>query len=94
MRSILARLAAALVLTLPIYIGLANVPMLERWFLDGDGWQAIEPILHGMGWLGIRGDGRILIGGMLLLSFLIALFAIAIAIRVWRSLHPGGECNH
>ncbi|WP_434116285.1 hypothetical protein [Paraburkholderia caffeinilytica] len=71
--------AAALVLTFPVYLGIARNGRVNEWFLDGRGWAAFEPLFRFCNAIGITGDGNILIATMLFISFLIALTLVAIA---------------
>ncbi len=76
---------AALVLTLPIYTGIANIPAVDHWFTSGAGWGAFEPIFKFAEGLGFRGEGRIIIASMLLISFVISLLVV-LALRKLVSL--------
>lgn len=69
----------AVLLTLPIYLGIAHIPPLEAWFLSGRGWAVFEPIFRLCNAIGIHGNGLILIGCMLLISFGTALLAVTAA---------------
>lgn len=82
MKKALICLVAALVLMLPVYIGVANIRPLEAWFMSGAGWAAFEPWFRLCNAIGIRGDGRILTNTMLFLSFMVSLFAVCIAARL------------
>ncbi|WP_227743860.1 hypothetical protein [Burkholderia gladioli] len=53
----LHQLLLALVLTIPIYLGLANSPLDDR-FQSGAGWRAFEPLFDAMARLGIHGGRR------------------------------------
>lgn len=75
-----ARLIAAVMLTIPTYLGLANSP-LNEWFLSGKGWRTLEPWLHFLHSLGFRSEGNMVIGTMLALSFVLAYLAIWLAAR-------------
>lgn len=72
------QLRLALVLTIPIYLGLANSP-LDDWFQSGAGWHAFEPLFDAMARLGIHGEGGILIGAMLIASLAIAAMLVRLA---------------
>ncbi|HDR9337185.1 MULTISPECIES: hypothetical protein [Burkholderia cepacia complex] len=78
----LVHLAAALALTIPVYLGLANSP-LDGWFQSGAGWRAFEPVFNMLEALGIHGEGDILISIMLTASFLIALALVWIGARLF-----------
>ncbi|WP_244120961.1 hypothetical protein [Burkholderia gladioli] len=52
----LHQLLLALVLTIPIYLGLANSP-LDDWFQSGAGWRAFEPLCS-MPWQGSVSTGK------------------------------------
>ncbi len=74
----LHQLLLALVLTIPIYLGLANSP-LDDGFQSGAGWRAFEPLFDAMARLGIHGEGGILIGAMLIASLAIAAMLVRLA---------------
>ncbi|NRE31113.1 hypothetical protein E5U26_10565 [Burkholderia pseudomallei] len=74
---------AALILMIPIYLGLASSP-LDGWFQSGAGWRAFEPLFDALHALGIHGEGDILIGTMLVISFGIALVLVWIVTRLFQ----------
>ena len=60
---------AAVILTLPVYIGIANIPWINDWFMSGAGWDEFEFIFRVFNVMGISENGKILIGVMLGFSF-------------------------
>lgn len=84
MKKALICLVAALVLMLPVYIGMANIQPLEAWFMSGAGWAALEPWFRLCNAIGIHGDGRILTNTMLFFSFVVSLVAVCLTARLSR----------
>ncbi|RQR27224.1 hypothetical protein DIE23_27460 [Burkholderia sp. Bp9143] len=78
----LLRLLAAIVLTIPVYLGLANSPP-DDWFQSGAGWRAFEPLFNVFERLGGHGQGDILISTMLGVSFVIALALVWLGARMF-----------
>ena len=71
-------LLLAAVLTLPVYLGLANTPAINDWFLYGQGWAAFQPLFDLCNKIGIYGNASILVATMFVISFLIALAGISL----------------
>ena len=80
-RNALLRLPAAIALTIPIYLGLANSP-LDDWFQSGAGWRALEPLFNMFDMFGVHGRGDILISTILAASFVIALALVWLGTRI------------
>lgn len=68
----------AVLLTLPVYLGLANTPAINDWFLYGRGWAAFQPLFNLCNKIGIYGNATILITTMFVISFAIALTAVSL----------------
>jgi hypothetical protein len=68
----------AAVLTLPVYLGLANTPAINDWFLYGQGWAVFQPLFDLCNKVGIYGNASILITTMFVVSFLIALAGVSL----------------
>jgi len=81
MKRKLALVGGALVLTLPVYLALANFQPLENAFLYHDAWKAFTPLFALGNAIGIHDDGAIVEMTMFVLSFLIALAIVAILTR-------------
>lgn len=64
-------------LTLPVYLALANFRPLENLFLYHDAWKAFTPLFALGNTLGIKDDGSIVETTMFVLSFFIALAIVA-----------------
>ncbi|AYQ86915.1 MULTISPECIES: hypothetical protein [Burkholderia] len=88
---IIARVAFALLLTLPIYIGVSANPWLSHWFNDGNGWDVASPIFHVLGSDGGEEDEDYLCGTLLLVSFALALLPSHLTLEwVDRNLRRAG----
>lgn len=78
MKRILAFVAGGLLLTLPVYLGLANLRPLEDLFVYHDAWKAFEPLFLLGDVAGIRDHGAIVEATMFVVSFVIALAIVAL----------------
>lgn len=67
------RTAVALLLTLPIFLGITRMPWFWAWFNDGSGWDTLAPILKMLGAIGAEDDENVLFGLVLAVSFMISL---------------------
>ena len=81
MKRKLALVAGGILLTLPVYLALANFRPLQDLFLYHDAWKAFTPLFSLGNTLGIHDDGAIVEATMFVLSFLIALGIIALLAR-------------
>lgn len=79
-------LLLAAVLTLPVYLGLANTPAINNWFLYGKGWTVFQPLFDLCNKVGIYGNATILVTTMFVISFLIALAGVSLCRVVIRRL--------
>jgi len=80
MKKVLLSFVAALVLTLPVYIGIGKNEWVNDWFINGAGWDMFTPLFRLCNAVGITGDGGILITAMLI-SFVLVLVASAVVRR-------------
>ncbi|WP_206951617.1 hypothetical protein [Trinickia acidisoli] len=78
MKRILAFVAGGLLLTLPVYLGLANLRPLEDLFVYHDAWKAFEPLFLLGDVVGIHGHGTIVEATMFVVSCAIALAIVAL----------------
>lgn len=86
MKKMLIRLVAALVLTLPVYIGLGHLGPLDRWFESGAAWDAFDPLFRLGEIVGVTDQASIVIHTMFVVSFIIACIVIGFAsalVRTW-----------
>ena len=84
MKKVLLSFVAALVLTLPVYIGIGKNEWVNDWFINGAGWDMFTPLFRLCNSVGITGDGGILITAMLTISFLISFVLVLVASAVVR----------
>lgn len=75
-------LVLALVLTLPIYLGITSIPWLADWFASGAGWDVFSPIFRMLGSRGGEQNESMLFAMLLLISFLLSLALAAWVSRV------------
>ena len=77
MKRLFIYVALALLLTFPVYLGLANTPIVNDWFLYGGGWATFHPLFVVGHAIGITRNAAIVIGTMFAVSFLLSLLGIA-----------------
>jgi hypothetical protein len=77
MKRILIDAAFALLLTFPVYLGLANTPIVNDWFLYGQGWATFHPLFVVGHAIGITRNAAIVIGTMFAISFCLAFAGVA-----------------
>jgi hypothetical protein len=65
-------------LTLPVYLGLANTPAINDRFLYGQGWADFQPLFDLCNNVGIYGNASILVTTMFVVSFLVALAGVSL----------------
>ncbi|MCX4156162.1 MULTISPECIES: hypothetical protein [Paraburkholderia] len=92
MKRALQKLAAA-VLTLPVFIGLTRIDALVAWIQGDTAWKALTPLFRLFGVIGSEGEEDVIIGVLLVISFLIALCVVLIimaSVKRWkaRELQP------
>lgn len=73
----LLRFVLALVLTGPVFFGLSRIDPLARWVGSDAAWSALAPLFRLFGAAGTEGEETVLLGVLLVLSFIVA------AIIVW-----------
>ena len=78
----LAVLVLALVLTLPVYVGITWIPWLAGWFARGTGWDVFAPIFRMLGSRGGEQYESFLFATFLLISFLLSLILAAAVGRI------------
>jgi len=81
MKRKLALAGAAVLLTLPVYLALANFRPLQDLFLYHDAWKAFTPLFWLGNTIGIQDDGAIVETTMFVVSFFIALTIAALLAR-------------
>lgn len=73
MKRKLALAGLAALLTLPVYLALANFRPLQNLFIYHDAWKAFTPLFWLGNAIGIQDDGAIVETTMFVISFVIAL---------------------
>lgn len=76
MRRALIDAVAAVLLTFPVYLGLANNPTVNDWFLYGSGWATFHPLFVIGHAVGIESNAAMIVTAMFVISFLIALAGV------------------
>lgn len=86
MRRALIDGAVAVLLTFPVYLGLANTPAVNDWFLYGSGWATFHPLFVLGHAAGIQSNPAMLITTMFAISFVIALVGVRLSRAAIRKL--------
>ena len=86
MKRVLINVALALLLTFPVYVGLATNPVINDWFLYGRAWEMFQPLFDLGAVIGINRHAGIVIGTMFFVSFALALSGIMCTRRAVRGL--------
>jgi hypothetical protein len=86
MKHILINFMLASLLTFPVYVGLANTPVVNDWFLYGRAWDLFQPLFDLGHAFGIERQAAIVIGTMFAVSFALALTGIVVLSRTARGL--------
>lgn len=76
MKRFFVSLIAALILALPIAIGIGRSPWFGDWMTHGRGWDAFDPLLNFFGVVGVEGEGDVVVNALLIVSFMLS-FALA-----------------
>jgi hypothetical protein len=79
MRRALVDAGLAALLAFPMYLGLANTPTVNDWFLYGSGWATFHPLFVVGHAIGIQSNPAMLIAAMFALSFIVALTGVRLA---------------
>lgn len=75
----LLRCLSAIVLTLPIFLGITQINALLAWLYSESGYRALAPLFHLFGTVGVEGHESVITGLLLALSFVVS------ALIVWLS---------
>ncbi|MFM0158009.1 hypothetical protein [Paraburkholderia sediminicola] len=73
------RVLFALILTVPVFLGLTRIDVLLRWLYSESGYRALDPLFHLFGAVGIEGHESVIAGVLLALSFIVAFCIASIA---------------
>jgi hypothetical protein len=74
---LILRFVIALALTGPVFIGLSRIDPIARWVGSEAVWSALAPLFRLFGTVGIEGEENVLLGVLLVVSFIVA------AVLVW-----------
>ncbi|WP_176059236.1 hypothetical protein [Paraburkholderia sp. BCC1876] len=73
----LARCLSAIALTVPVFLGITQINALLAWLYSESGYQALAPLFHLFGTVGVEGHESVIAGLLLALSFALS------ALIVW-----------
>ncbi|MFM0660129.1 hypothetical protein [Paraburkholderia sediminicola] len=76
------RVLFALVLTVPVFLGLTRIDMLLRWLYSESGYQVLDPLFRLFGAVGVEGHESVIAGVLVALSFIVALCIASIVMAL------------
>ncbi|ASL45793.1 hypothetical protein bAD24_III00255 [Burkholderia sp. AD24] len=74
---LLARGLSSIALTVPVFLGVTQINALLAWLYSESGYQALAPLFHLFGTVGVEGHEGVITGLLLTLSFVLS------ALIVW-----------
>ncbi|WCM22438.1 hypothetical protein NDK50_30990 [Paraburkholderia bryophila] len=73
----LLRCLSSIALTVPVFLGVTQINALLAWLYSESGYQALAPLFHLFGTVGVEGHESVITGLLLTLSFVLS------ALIVW-----------
>ena len=73
MKKLLICIVLALVLTIPVSLGIMRMPWFWEWFNTGSGWEVLNPALKAVGSVGGEQDYNVLYEVLLIVGFMISM---------------------
>ncbi|RKE24366.1 hypothetical protein B0G76_8251 [Paraburkholderia sp. BL23I1N1] len=67
------RVLLAVVLTVPVFLGLTRIDSLLGWLYSESGYRTLGPLFHLFGAVGVEGHESVIAGVLLVISFILAL---------------------
>lgn len=86
---VLLRIGLAVLLTPLVFFGLSRIDPLARWVGSDAVWAALTPVFHLFGVFGSEGEENILLGALLVMSFVVATIIVWLASMLVR--HRGDQ---
>jgi hypothetical protein len=84
MRRLLSGLVAV-ALTIPVFLGLTKIDVIPGWLYSERGYAALSPLFRMFGVVGVEGHEDVVVGLMLVASFVIALAIAYGGPALWRT---------
>ncbi|CAE6768204.1 hypothetical protein R69619_03716 [Paraburkholderia nemoris] len=76
---VLLRTGLVVLLTPLVFIGLSRIDPLARWVGSNAVWTALTPVFHLFGVSGSEGEENVLLGALLVMSFVVATIIVWLA---------------
>ncbi|WP_258168502.1 hypothetical protein [Paraburkholderia sp. BL21I4N1] len=70
------RCLLAIVLTVPVFLGVTQINVLLAWLYSESGYQALAPLFHLFGSVGVEGHESVITGLLLALSLVVSAFIV------------------
>ncbi|MFT4069018.1 hypothetical protein [Paraburkholderia sp.] len=80
MKKALICIVLALLMTLPVGVGIMHIPGVAEWFSSGEGYEFFAPLFDALGADGSESHSDVIFGTLYLVSFVISL---ALAVAGW-----------
>ncbi|MBN3849237.1 hypothetical protein G3N58_20765 [Paraburkholderia sp. Ac-20342] len=90
MKKTLICITLALVMTLPVGVGIAYIPGVAEWFASGSGYEFFTPLFKALDSHGSETNSDIIFGTLYTVSFILSLMLVAILLAIvnrWRRTH-------
>ncbi|MBN3806901.1 hypothetical protein GXB81_28200 [Paraburkholderia sp. Ac-20336] len=87
MKKTLICITLALVMTLPVAIGIIRIPGMDEWFSSGADYDFFEPLFKALGSDGNESNSDIVFATMLITSFFLSLALIIACWAIVSHLH-------
>ncbi|NML32012.1 hypothetical protein [Paraburkholderia antibiotica] len=78
MKKALICVALALLMTIPVGVGIAHIPWVYQWFGSGAGYEFYSPLFDALGADGTEENSEIIVGSLYLLGFVVSLVFVVI----------------
>ena len=76
---VLLHTGLAILLTPLVFFGLSRIDPLARWVGSDAVWTALTPVFHLFGVVGSEGEENVLLGALLVMSFVVATIIVCLA---------------
>lgn len=82
----LLRILLAVVLTVPVFLGVTRIDILVSWLFSESGYQALSPLFRLFGTVGVEGHENVIAGVLLVLSVVIAVGLVCVGSTLLKRL--------
>lgn len=76
---------AAIVLTVPVFLIMTQIDAVPGWLYSERGYAVLSPLFHVFGAVGVEGHEDVVVGVLLVASFVIAIAIVCASPSLWRA---------